>query len=280
VIGDFVWTAFDHIGEASIGWRGYPQAPDFYPWNLAYCGDFDITGRRRPQSYYRQTVWDKNPVASIFVVSPVPSFPLNPKKEGWSVWDWPDVVSSWNFPGYEEKLLGVVVYSQCEEVELFINGKTLGIKSNAPGNKNMIRWDVPYQPGTLKAIGFNKGIKVTEAVLETAGEPAQIAMSPDREVLKANGQDLSYIQVNLADVNGILNPVAEELVSFEITGPGKLAAVSSANPVSTESFRLPQRLTWRGHCMAIVQSGNQTGNIKITARVNGLPDKEITIKVQ
>jgi beta-galactosidase len=280
VIGDFVWTAFDHIGEASIGWRGYPQGTDFYPWNLAYCGDFDIIGQRRPQSYYRQTIWDENPITSIFVTSPVPSFPLNPKKESWSIWDWPDVVPCWNFQDYKGKLLTVVVYSQCEEVELFINEKSLGIKANPEVNKNMIYWEVPFQAGKLKAVGYRNGIKVTESVLPTAGEPVKIELIADRSVLKANGQDLSFIRVDLTDANGILNPLAEELVSFEIKGPGRIAAVANANPMSTESFQFPRRLTWRGQCMVIIQAGTVKGELKVTARTEGLPDSEVLIKIQ
>ncbi|MDD5694391.1 MAG: glycoside hydrolase family 2 TIM barrel-domain containing protein, partial [Bacteroidales bacterium] len=113
VTGDFVWTALDHIGEASIGWRGYPQDPDFFPWNLAWCGDLDICGFPRPQSFYRQTLWKEEPMVALFVTPPIPSFPLNPAKEWWSVWDWPDVTDSWNFKGYENDSLKVSVYSRC-----------------------------------------------------------------------------------------------------------------------------------------------------------------------
>ena len=109
VVGDFVWTAFDYIGEASIGWRGYWQESNFYPWNLAYCGDIDICGWRRPQSFYREALWKENKIA-VFVKPPVPSFPLNPNKQSWSKWEWYDVVADWNWSartpaekGYEEQ---------------------------------------------------------------------------------------------------------------------------------------------------------------------------------
>jgi beta-galactosidase len=110
VIGDFVWTAFDYLGEASIGWRGYMQEKNFYPWNLAYCGDIDICGWKRPQSYYRDVLWSDMPGISLFVHPPEPSFELNPKRESWSRWHFDDVLEDWTWPGQEEHTFRVDVY--------------------------------------------------------------------------------------------------------------------------------------------------------------------------
>ncbi|MDR2057724.1 MAG: DUF4982 domain-containing protein [Dysgonamonadaceae bacterium] len=280
VIGDFVWTSFDYIGEASIGWRGYPQEQNFYPWSLAYCGDMDICGNRRPQSYYRQALWEEQPVVGIFVTPPVPSFPLNPKKAEWSTWDWPDVLPSWNFEGYESAPLEVVAYSQCEEVELFLNGVSLKKKKNNPEDKHRIRWTVPYQAGELKAVALNKGKEVATAVLKTAGKPVKLRLTADRKPLLSNGNDLSYIKVELVDENGIKNPVADHLVQFVVSGAGKLAAVANSNPCSTESFQQAKRHTWRGECMAIVRSGKEKGEISLIAKVDDLPDETIVIQVK
>jgi beta-galactosidase len=120
VIGDFVWTAFDYIGEASIGWLGYPQSRQFFPWNLAYCGDIDICGWKRPQSYYRDALWKKDQL-SLFVKPPKPTFAdLNPKHEAWSRWNWHDVVADWNWKGYEDNLLEVSVYSSFERLSFLL----------------------------------------------------------------------------------------------------------------------------------------------------------------
>jgi beta-galactosidase len=280
VIGDFVWTAFDHIGEASIGWRGYPQDPDFFPWNLAYCGDLDICGYPRPQSCYRQTLWQDEPVVHIFVTPPVPSFPLNPMKEWWSVWDWPDVVDSWNFEGYENESLTVSVYTQCNEAELFLNGTSMGRKTNEPENKNILQWEVPYQPGELKAVGYNRGEMVTSGSLKTAGKPSRIILKPDRAKINSDGQDLSYITVEVTDDLGIRNPSAENLIEFSVSGAGSLAAVGSTNPVSLESFRQPQRKVWHGRCMVILRSGKEKGTIRLEAQSEGLTNAAITINVE
>ena len=273
VIGDFVWTAWDYIGEASIGWRGYMQEKNFFPWNLAFCGDIDICGWKRPQSYYRDALWMTNQL-SLFVTPPVPSFEPNPNRMSWSKWHWFDAVADWNWKGYENKPFEVNVYSSCEEAELFLNGKSLGKKPTNRSTRFMANWNVPYQDGELSAIGYNKGKQVSSAALRTAGEPAQIKLTADRESIIADGQDLAYVTVQLVDGNGIPNPKAENLVKFEIEGPGSIVGVGNANPVSLESYVLPQRKAWQGRCMVIVKSNDQKGKIILKATVEGLISSE------
>ncbi|MGD0756839.1 MAG: glycoside hydrolase family 2 TIM barrel-domain containing protein, partial [Bacteroidales bacterium] len=240
VIGDFVWTAFDYIGEASIGWRGYFQKQDFFPWNLAYCGDLDICGWKRAQSYYRDALWNVNKV-SIWITPPQPSFSINPERQPWSKWHWNDVVDDWNWKGNEEKIMEVNIYSSCGQVELFLNGKPLGKKITDRSTKYMAEWQVPYEPGIIKAVGFEGKKQVAVAELHSTGEATQIKLSADRNKIRSDGQDLSYITVELTDNEGVRNPKAENQVSFELDGPGIIAGVGNANPVSLESFQLPQR---------------------------------------
>lgn len=276
VIGDFVWTAFDYIGESSIGWRGYWQKQDFFPWNLAYCGDIDICGWKRPQSYYRDALWKENQL-SIWVTPPKPSFELNPDRQPWSKWHWYDVAGSWTWKGYEGKTLDVAVYSSCEQVELFLNGKSLGRKPTNRSNQYTAFWQVPYQHGTLRATGYKGKKQVTVSELKTAGDPVQIKLTADRPVIKADGQDLSYITVELNDPDGLRNPDAENLVSFSTEGPGSIIAVGNANPVSLESFQLPHRKAWHGRCLVIVKSDLKAGPIIITATTPGLKSSTIEI---
>ena len=240
VVGDFVWTGYDYLGEASIGWLGYPHKGTFYPWNHAFCGDIDICGWKRPQSYYRDAIWKKDQI-SLFVTPPKPSFPINPDKSAWSKWNWDDVVSDWNWKGFDNKPFKVTVYSSCEEAELFLNGRSLGRKPTNRTTRFVAVWEVPYQSGTLTAIGYNKKEKVNSAQLTTAGKPEKINLSSDRKQIKANGEDLSYITVELTDNNGIVNPKADNLVRFAIEGPGLIIAVGNSNPRSTESFQNPKR---------------------------------------
>lgn len=279
VIGDFVWTGFDYIGEASIGWRGYPQEKNFYPWNLAYCGDIDICGWKRPQSFYRDALWKENQL-SIFVKPSQPSFPINPKKESWSIWNWDDVVADWTWKGYQDSMLEVNVYSSCDEVELFLNNKSLGKKQTNRSTKFMAVYNVPYKAGDLKAIGYDNGKQVNTSILKTANEPTQIKLSADRNAIKANGEDLSYVTVQLLDENDIKNPKAENLIHFVIEGAGTIAGVGNANPISTESYQQPQRKAWQGRCLVVIKSTNKAGKIILKASSDNLKTAEIIINAE
>jgi beta-galactosidase len=277
VIGDFVWTAFDYIGEASIGWRGYWQKQDFFPWNLAYCGDIDICGWKRPQSYYRDALWKENQV-SIWVSPPESSFELNPERQPWSKWHWHDVVDNWNWKGNEGKTMEVNVYSSCEQVELFLNGKSLGRKPTSRTTEFLASWKVPYQPGTLKAVGYKGEKQVSVSELKTAGVPVQIKLTADRSKIRADGEDLCYVTVEITDANGIRNPNAENLITFSIDGPGTIAGVGNANPVSLESYQLPHRKAWHGRCLVIVKSDVKAGRITLKASSHGLLPTSIEIE--
>jgi beta-galactosidase len=277
VIGDFVWTAFDYIGEASIGWRGYFQKHDFFPWNLAFCGDLDICGWKRPQSFYRDALWKENQI-SVWVTPPQPSFELNPAREAWSKWHWKDATDNWNWEGNEGKIMDVNICSSCSETELFLNGRSLGKKTTGRAEKFTASWKVPYEPGTLRAVGFTGKKQVAAAELHTAGEVTQIKLSADRNKITSDGQDLSYITVELTDKNGIRNRKAENQISFELEGPGTIAATGNANPVSLESFQLPQRKAWHGRCMIVVKSDTTAGKIKLKAKTAGLSPASLEIE--
>ncbi len=277
VIGDFVWTGYDYLGEASIGWLGYPHKGSFYPWNHAFCGDIDICGFKRPQSYYREVLWGNGNKVFVFVRPPSPSFTVNPEKEAWSKWEWQDVVSRWNWEGYEGKILEVEVYCSCPEVELFLNKKSMGRQKTNRENKWIANFQVPYEPGILSAKGYDGSSEGDSCDLKTAGSPVKIALKADRTSIKADGQDLSYITVELVDESGVRNPAAENLVRFEIKGPGSILAVSSSNPLSTESFKQPLRKAYQGRCIVILESGTKEGDIILKAFSEGLQSAEILI---
>ena len=279
LLGDFVWTAFDYIGEASIGWRGYYQQQDFFPWNLAFCGDIDICGWKRPQSFYRDALWRDNQL-SLFVKPPKPSFEENTNRESWSKWHWLDAVADWTWKGHENTSLEVSAYSSCEEVELFFNNKSLGRKKTDRSTEFKAIWEVPYQSGELKAIGYQGKKQVNTAILQTANEPTQIKLTADRNEIKGDGQDLSYITVEILDNKGIKNPKAENLVRFELEGSGTIVGVGNANPMSLESYQQPQRNAWQGRCMVIVKSGKKEGNLKLKATADGLTPASIQINLR
>jgi len=283
VIGDFVWTGYDYLGEASIGWTGY--APNWstvgpYPWHLAYCGDIDVCGYKRPAAYYREVLWKtgQNKV-SAFVTSPTPSLPNY--DASWNrQWVYPDIHPSWTWPGYEGTNLTVTVYSACEQAELFLNGGSLGTKATSRANKYTATWSVTYQPGELKAVGYNGGVQQAEWILRTAGAPTTIRLTADKSTIAADGSSLCYVTAELLDASGnvVYDPNKDKLISFDIEGTGKLAGVGNGNPYGTESFQRPQRTTFRGRCAAMVKSTLKTGTITLTASSSGLTSDSVVIQ--
>jgi beta-galactosidase len=204
------------------------------------------------------------------VTPPAPSFPLNPDRQSWSKWHWLDASDSWNWEGSEGKNLEVTVYSSCDQVELFLNGKSLGKKPTGRQTRFMAAWQVGYQPGTITAAGYSGKKKVAVSELKTAGKPTSLKMTADRSVIRADGQDLSYITVELKDSNGTTCSQADNKIRFSINGPGKIIAVGNANPVSTESFQLPERKAWHGRCLVVVKSEKDKGKILLKAESEGL----------
>jgi beta-galactosidase len=158
-----------------------------------------------------------------------------------------------------------------------LNDKLIGTKETSRATEFKAAWQVPYEKGILKVVGYSKGAKVAEWQLATAGEPAEIHLTADRNTIKANSQDLSYITVKVTDKNGILNPQFNNLINFSIEGEGKIAAVGNSNPTSIESFKQPYRKAYEGKCLVIIQSEYKPGKINLTATSEGLISDRITI---
>ena len=175
-------------------------------------------------------------------------------------------------------MMDVNIYSSCGQVELFLNGKSLGEKMTDRSTKYIANWQLPYQHGTLKAVGYTgkKQIAVTE--LQTAGKASQIKLSADRIKIRSDGQDLSYVTVELTDSVGVCNPKSEGLVQFEIKGPGTIIGVGNANPTSLESFQLLQRKAWHGRCMVVIKSDTIGGTIILKATSGGLTSANLKIE--
>lgn len=281
VIGDFVWTAVDYLGEASIGWTGY--SGDYtqlgpYPWHLAYSGEIDVTGWRRPASYYREIVWKtgKTPVAA-FVRWPdargaLPDkdiFPAPAHRE----WVLPDVHPSWTWRGYEGKPLQVVVYSELPEVELFLNGASLGRRAVGVATKYQAEYSVPYRAGTLKAVGYRNRRAAGAWTLATAARPAAVRLSVDRGRIAADGSDLAYVTAELVDAQGnkVYARQDDLLLEFGVGGAGTLAGVGNGNPYDPESFTNGRRTTFNGRAVAAIRSGLKPGTVTVTVRAKGLP---------
>ncbi|MBN2302176.1 MAG: glycoside hydrolase family 2 protein, partial [Lentisphaerae bacterium] len=185
LIGDFVWTAIDYLGEAGIGRTRFADEPGSrpgWPWNQANCGDIDLCGWKRPQSYYRDVVWDRAKKPYIAVHPPIPKG----KKVVVSPWGWHDVQQSWNWTGAEGQAMRVDVYFNCDEIQLTLNGKSIGRKPATARTKYIATFKVPYKPGRLEAVAYNKGRVVARSILTTTGKAAGLRLTSDRSKINAD----------------------------------------------------------------------------------------------
>ena len=288
VVGDFVWTAFDYLGESGIGWMGYSQdwqklGP--YPWHLAYSGEIDATGRKRPAAFYRQVLWKTgiDPVAA-FVRQPAGTedlpdrhlYPITPPHLDWSL---DDVHPSWTWPGQEGKPLEVVVYSEFPEVELFLNGQSLGRKAVGFETEYKTAYQVPYAAGRIDAVGYRDGREAGRWSLRTAGVPVEAAVSADRSQVTANGEDLAYVTIELLDANGnpIYHSAGDREVRVSVSGAGTLAGLGNGDPRDASSLHSGTRKTFHGRAVAAVRAGTQAGPITVEVESEGMPPRRVQI---
>jgi beta-galactosidase len=280
VLGNFEWTAWDFMGEVSLGWaaRESFMAPDsvLLPWMSTNSGDFDLCGFRKPRSYYRDILFKNDNKLSLFVYSPIPSFKL--KND--SPWGWDDIKPSWTWPGFEGKEMTIVAYSGCDSVQLLLNNKHIGTKITSRETEFKASWQVAYEKGSIIVIGYQKGIKSAESKLITSGKATKINLIADRSTIIADGQDLSYVTVEITDKNGIVNPQFNESINFTIEGEGSIAAVGNSNPTSLESFQQPYRKAYEGKCLVIIRSNKKAGQIVLNTSGKGLTSNKIVIETQ
>jgi len=279
VIGDFVWTGMDYFGESGIGHSTLSNEQDSFlkswPWFDAWCGDLDVCGFKKPQSYYRDVVWRRSQI-ELAVHTPLPAG----VSERVSGWGWPDETRSWNWSGQEGKPLAVAVYSRCESVRLELNGKVMGEKPVSAATKLTARFEVPYQPGELRAIGLSNGKEVAHTTLQTAGPAKALRLTADRADLRADRDDLSYVTVEVVDPRGVVVPNAEIPVRFTVAGAGELAASGSSAPDDAASFRSPLRRTYQGRALAILRPAGDVGKITLKAEADGLNSATIVIRIR
>lgn len=279
VIGDFVWTAIDYLGESGIGHANIHNGPEAYsfsepyPWFNSYCGDIDLIGNKKPQSYFRDVVWRRSPV-EIAVQRPVPEG----FKESVSKWGWSDELRSWTWPGLEGTAMNVRVYSRGSQVKLLLNGKEVGSKNLTNDDALTAEFAIPYSPGELKAVAYENGSEIGSVVLITAGKAHKLTLTPDRSRLKSSRDDLSYVMVSVVDDKGRLVPDAVVPVSFAISGAGEIAAVGNANPKDVASFRQPHRKTFHGVCVAVVRPTGMQGQIELRADSPGIEGAAVQLQ--
>ncbi|HEY4784563.1 MAG TPA: glycoside hydrolase family 2 TIM barrel-domain containing protein [Bacteroidales bacterium] len=282
VIGDFVWTALDYLGESGIGrWYYTGEVPgehwerELFPWHGAYCGDIDLTGCRKPISHYRNLLWNNTEKLYMAVREPNPE-PLEIKETLWSVWPtW----ESWTWPGYEGKDIQVEVYSKYPKVRLYLNNKLIGERPTTKEQKYKAIYTLPYSQGLLKAVGVEGEKEIESTILQTSGDATEIKLTADRTEIMANSQDLSFVTIELTDKDGIIQPNASNRLYFKIDGPGVIAGVDNADIKDVNQYVSNTRKAWHGRAMVVIKSTQKAGDIKLTVSSPGLPDAVQNFKV-
>ncbi len=260
VSGDFMWTGIDYLGEAR------------WPAKAASSGVIDTCGFRKDGFYFYQSQWTPKPMVHLFL--------------------------HWNWKGREGQFIPVTCYTNCDTVELFINGRSVGVRGYefprygmqdrygniAPRDRALrttadlhLSWDVPYEQGTLKAVGTKDGVAVVTMEVSTTGEPAVIRLSADRIAITADRRDVAHIVVEVLDQQGRVVPMAENEIAFDVEGEGKLIGVDNGNPQSHDSYKVNHCKAFNGLCLAVVQSAAKSGSIRIAASSPSLQSAMLTI---
>ncbi len=247
-----------------------------FPWHAAVCGDLDLTGLRRPQSFYRDILWNGGDRVYATVRLPEP----DGKKiiaVGWSTYP---TLPTWSWPGQEGKEMQVEVYSGAEKVRLFLNDKLMGEKLTDRDQEFKATFSVPYTAGTLKAVGMRGDKPVAESILTTAGKAAGLRITADRTVVQADGQDLSYLVVEAVDADGRFQPHADQEVQFAISGPGVITAVGNADAQDSASYQGDRRKLFEGRALAVVRTSKQSGSITVNAQAPGLSGGSVKLEAK
>lgn len=257
VIGDFAWTGFDYLGES------------WWPRKLAASGSLDTCGFKKDAFYFYRSLWTQEPMVHV--------------------------LPHWNWEGREGEMIPVVVYTNGDTVELFLNGRSLGAKARefprqgAEGGWNsyarpivrgttadlQLVWDVPYEPGELKAVAWREGKIVAETMMRTAGEPAALVVSVERSTLSLGPREVAHVIIRAVDEQGNFAPLADDAVTFAIDGPARLLGVDNGDPASHESYQGPKRHLFNGMALGIVQSTGAGGPVRIAVRASALAEARV-----
>jgi beta-galactosidase len=259
--GDFMWTGIDYLGEA------------FWPRVAATSGALDLVGFPDDGYFFYQSRWTDAPMIHLF--------------------------PHWNWPGREGQFIPVLAYTNCDAVELYLNDRFIGEKrlefprQGTSGGWNSyarpqvfpttadlhLAWDVPYEPGVLRAVGKRAGKVVATAEVRTAGAPAALRLRVDRAEIRSGIRDVAHVEVEVVDADGVVVPMSDDLVRFTVEGPARLLAVGNGNPADRSSYQASARRAFHGLLLAMIQSTDQTGKVLLTAHAEGLEAASTAITV-
>ena len=245
VAGEFVWTGFDYLGEPT---------PYDWPSRSSYFGIVDLCGFPKDRYYLYQSQWTDKPVVHL--------------------------LPHWNWEQFAGKEIPVWCFTNCDSVELFLNGKSLGEKRWTDRTKLHLQWSVAYAPGVLRAVGKRDGKVVMTDEVHTTGKPTHLALKADRSEITPTNRDLSFVTVSVLDADGNVCPLAEDEIHFALDGPATIAGLDNGDATNHESFQGRQHKVYNGLGLVVVQTTGQTGEVHLSASGDGLTGADLSIKVK
>lgn len=257
--GQFLWTGIDYLGEA----RRFPSRSNT-------SGLVDLSDFKKPGFYFRRSLWTEEPMVYISVLSPEDS--LNRFRF--------NLVESWSWEDYQGKEISVLAFTNCDKVELYLNGNSLGTKKFSEAEHGMLQWKVPYEAGTLTAKAFRDGEIVAEHVLKTAGKPDKIILESDQSSITADGKDIASIKILVTDNEGNIVPYADNEVTIQVTGAGKYIGLGNGDSNNIESYKNDHHNVFQGKARLFIQSNGEKGAIQIEAKSKGLSTGKLLINAE
>jgi beta-galactosidase len=262
--GIFLWTGMEYLGEVR----------DPYPYHGRTNAPVRITGFLKPQAHFQHALWGPNPNVAIGILDEEADIP-----RGKIHFDFPKIVQHWDFAGRSPQMRQVYTYTNCESVELWLNGRRLGQKHRRDFQNNEVLWEVPYEPGDLWAVGLTGGNPCCEAHLTTAGPPARVVLTTDASSLHGDGKAVANVEVEIHNEHGVISQLTPIHLTCTVTGPGRIIGVDGGDLASHAPYQGSALTTYWGQGLVLVQSAQGTGVITLTVHSDALGDSVLEIPV-
>jgi beta-galactosidase len=269
VAGQFIWAGIDYLGET----RGWPDKG-------CRAGMLSTAGFVKPYAYYNQSLYTDRPMVHVAVLDDSLVREMKALKTWQISWYGAPVSDHWTFPEKQGKKVSVFAFTNCETVDLTLNGRSLGEKSLRDFADRAIQWQVTYEPGLIAAIGRNGDREVCRHVLETAGEAVRIDLKADRVVLAADGRDVAHVEVRVSDKKGVTVPAARHRIRFRVDGPASLLAADNGDLADHTPYAKPVREARNGRCLALILAGSNRGIVRVHAEADGLESRPLVLQVE
>jgi hypothetical protein len=260
VLGQFLWTGFDYMGEARR-----------FPWRHNTAGTIDMAGNKKTEFYFRQSLWSDRPMVYIGV-----SVPVKDKRRR-NLWAHLFAEPRWNWDSGQ--VVRISSFSNCDEVELFLNGKSLGRKKKENFPRKVIPWEIPFEPGVLKAVARIDGEEQACFQLETSGPPAKLTAQTDTEKLLAGKQDIAHIMVTIVDECGIPVYLADDKITCEVSGSVRLLGMEDSNPMNIENYKDKEQSAFQGKVLCYIQALEKAGTARVTLTAPDLDGAVVELDV-